>query len=105
MPRVNKIDPEVLKQANDEVRKLIRMEMVRRDLTYADLAKLLNDAGIEENERNLRNKIARGEFSAPFMLMCLNVMGTEGYQGAGDIIRNFLVGKQAEEKMKRSRGE
>lgn len=49
--------------------------MIGKGLTYADLARLLDEAGVHDNERNLRNKVSRGEFSATFMLMCLKVMG------------------------------
>jgi hypothetical protein len=44
---------------------------------FAELAKRLNAAGIEENERNLRNKIARGEMQASFFLICLRLLGCD----------------------------
>lgn len=55
--------------------------MKRRGLTYAQLADKLTAAGHRasngkpENERNLRNKVARGTFTAAFLLECLAVIG------------------------------
>ena len=53
---------------------LVQMEMKSRELTYADLTKELNSLGIMDNERNVRNKVARGTFSAAFFLSCLQAM-------------------------------
>jgi hypothetical protein len=53
---------------------VIRTEMVRRGMNYADLVLALAEWGLEENERNLRNKVARGTFSASFLLQCLAAM-------------------------------
>lgn len=53
----------------------IRAEMVRNRLTYAHLVELLGTIGIEENERNLRNKVKRGTFSAAFYVQCLVALG------------------------------
>lgn len=53
----------------------IRAEMVRNRLTYAHLVELLRQIGIEENERNLRNKVKRGTFSASFYVQCLVALG------------------------------
>lgn len=54
---------------------LLKGELKRRGLTYADLAAKLTAAGHEENERNLRNKVARGTFTAAFLLECLVAIG------------------------------
>ena len=54
---------------------LLKGELKRRNLTYADLAERLTSAGTPENERNLRNKVARGTFTAAFLLECLAVIG------------------------------
>lgn len=54
---------------------LLKSELKRRNLTYADLAERLTAVGTPENERNLRNKIARGSFTAAFLLECLHVIG------------------------------
>ena len=31
--------------------------------------------GIDDNERNLRNKVSRGKFTAGFLLQCLTAIG------------------------------
>ncbi|WP_022693721.1 DUF6471 domain-containing protein [Ponticaulis koreensis] len=41
---------------------------------YATLSEKLNDAGIDITARGLENKIARGTFSAAFMLQCLDLL-------------------------------
>lgn len=57
------------------VRGLLRAEMTRRGIGYAELADALGKLGVEENERNVRNKVARGTFSAPFLVQCLLALG------------------------------
>jgi hypothetical protein len=53
---------------------IIRVEMTKRGMTYADLVGALGKIGVVEDERNLRNKIARSTFSASFLLQCLVAM-------------------------------
>lgn len=59
---------------NAHAKAVLRGEMMRRRIRAADLTDLLAEIGIEENERNLGNKIARGTFSAAFFLQCLAAM-------------------------------
>ncbi len=59
---------------NIRAKAVLRAEMARRQITSADLVKLLADVGIDDNERNVGNKIARGTFSAAFFLQCLAAM-------------------------------
>lgn len=54
---------------------LLRAEMTKRSITYAGLADLLYDFGIEENAKNLRNKMARGTFTAAWYFSLLMIMG------------------------------
>jgi hypothetical protein len=54
---------------------LLKAELKRKGLTYADLAEKLSAIGLVENERNLNNKISRGGFTAAFMLQCFAVIG------------------------------
>ena len=56
---------------------LLRGEMARRSVTYAQLAERLAAIGIDDNERNLRNKVSRGKFTAGFMLQCLTAIGVD----------------------------
>ncbi len=53
---------------------LLKFLMEREELTYRQLAEKLNGLGIEENERNLRNKISKGEMSAAMFLILMKVL-------------------------------
>lgn len=44
-------------------------------MTYAQLVARLAEIGVAEDERNLRNKVSRGKFTAAFLLQCLKAMG------------------------------
>jgi hypothetical protein len=45
--------------------------MTRRGVTYEALVEKLATLGINEDDRNLRNKVARGKFTAALLLQCL----------------------------------
>lgn len=57
------------------VKGLLKAELKRRDLTYAELAERLGAVGIHESTRNISNKIARGRFTAVFFVQCLEAIG------------------------------
>jgi hypothetical protein len=59
---------------------LLKGELKRRGLTYADLAEKLKGIGVNETDRNLNNKISRGGFSAAFLLQCLKAIGSQSLQ-------------------------
>ncbi len=59
----------------EEPKRLLRAEMVKRGLTYDGLADRLAELGVIESTVNLRNKVARGKFTATFLLQCLTAMG------------------------------
>lgn len=62
----------------EEVAKnLLKAELKRRGVTYAQLAERLAGIGVHETERNLNNKISRGGFSAAFFLQCLRAAEVE----------------------------
>ena len=56
---------------------IIRAELKRRNLSYADLAERLAAIGVKDNERNIANKIARGSFTAVFFLQCMEAIGVK----------------------------
>jgi len=76
MPKRLNIDPTLDAETKDWVRALLRIEMTDKRVTYRELVDLLKQAGLDEKETNLRNKIARGEMSAANLLLCLKVLGT-----------------------------
>jgi 3-mercaptopyruvate sulfurtransferase SseA len=59
------------------VKGILKGELKRRNVSYADLAEKLGKLGIKENERNIANKIARGSFTAVFFVQCLEAIGCE----------------------------
>ncbi len=54
---------------------LLKAELKRRGITYAQLVGKLAELGISETERNIRNKVSRGKFTAAFLLQCLSAIG------------------------------
>lgn len=63
-------------RAND-VKAILKAELKRRGLTYADLVVRLAAHGVVESEANLRNKISRGAFTATFFMQCLIAAGCD----------------------------
>ena len=60
------------KEWKARVKALLKAELNRRDLTYADLAAAI---GVKDTERNISNKLGRGSFAAFFFLQCLSAIG------------------------------
>ncbi|MBV8977979.1 MAG: hypothetical protein JO261_00170 [Alphaproteobacteria bacterium] len=56
----------------ERAKNLLKGELKRQGLTYADLAERLAALGVQETERNLANKISRGGFTAAFLLQCFD---------------------------------
>lgn len=69
-----KSDP-VTVEFETRAKNLLKGELKRKGVTYAQLAEKLAGVGVAENERNLNNKISRGGFSAAFLLQCLEAIG------------------------------
>ncbi len=65
---------------DEKAKGTLRAEMARHDVTYAQLVDKLADKGIEDNERNLRNKVRQGKFTAAFLLQCLSAFGCSQLQ-------------------------
>lgn len=55
---------------------LLKSELKRKGVTYAQLVEKLDAIGISEKEVNVANKLSRGKFSAAFMLQCLSAVGS-----------------------------
>lgn len=54
---------------------LLKAELKRKGVTYAQLVEKLDAIGISEKEVNVRNKLSRGKFSAAFLLQSLCAIG------------------------------
>lgn len=50
---------------------LLKAELKRKGVTYAQLVDRLAAIGVDEKEVNVRNKLSRGKFTAAFLLQCL----------------------------------
>ena len=59
-----------------KAKNLLKAELKRKGVTYAQLAEKLTEIGVHENERNLNNKISRGGFTAAFLIQCLDAIGS-----------------------------
>jgi len=71
--RRKKSDTEWRKYAGN----LLKAELKRKGMTYADLAEKLKEIGIEENGQNIGNTLSRGAFSFIFALQCFKVIGVK----------------------------
>ena len=58
-----------------KVKQLLKGELKRRGVTYAQLVEYLGEIGVVDSEPNIRNKLARGKFTAVFLLQCLEAIG------------------------------
>ncbi len=58
-----------------KVKNVLKAELKRRGIGYKELADRLNAIGVSENEPNIRNKLARGRFTAVFMVQVLAAIG------------------------------
>jgi uncharacterized protein DUF6471 len=56
---------------------ILRVEMAKQGLSYKGLQAKLADIGVVEEEPAIRNKVARGKFSAAFLLQCLSAIGVQ----------------------------
>ena len=57
------------------VKGLLKAELKRRNVTYSQLVEKLAAIGVQDSEPNIRNKLARGKFTAVFFLQCLVAIG------------------------------
>jgi hypothetical protein len=60
-----------------KVKALLKSELKRRNVTYAQLVDKLAGIGVHETEPNVRNKLARGKFTAVFLIQCLEAIGAD----------------------------
>ena len=54
---------------------ILKAELKRKGVTYAQLVEKLAEIGIDEKEVNVRNKLSRGKFTAAFLIQCLVAVG------------------------------
>ena len=61
----------------DAASRLLKAELVREKLTFAQLAERLRGLGIPETEASVKNKLFRGTFSTTFLMQCMAALGRE----------------------------
>ena len=59
------------------VKSLLKAELKRKNVTYAQLVGKLADIGVMDSEPTVRNKISRGKFTAVFLVQCLEAIGAQ----------------------------
>ncbi len=60
--------------------RFLKAEMKRAGVTYAELAKRLEEHGLRETEASLANKLSRGTVAATLFLATIAALGMEGVQ-------------------------
>jgi hypothetical protein len=66
------------KEWGDRARRFLKTRLKQADVGYRELAERLNKHGLHETEVTITGKLARGAFSAAFLLACLAVLELEG---------------------------
>jgi len=59
------------------IRQFLKAELKRRNITYEELARRLNEFGDRETKASVANKLSRGQFSAIFLVDSLRAIGVE----------------------------
>ena len=58
--------------------RFLKAEMKRAGVTYTELARRLEEHGLQETEASITSKLARGTFAATFFLAVLAALGLDG---------------------------
>ena len=66
------------KEWGSKASRFIKAEIKRAGIGYKELAERLNKHRLEETETSITGKLARGTFSATFLLACIAVLELEG---------------------------
>jgi hypothetical protein len=75
MPKNSYKNNALTQEYEEKAKNLLKAELKRKGVTYAQLAEKLDALGVKETERNLANKISRGGFTAVFFIQCLEAIG------------------------------
>jgi Domain of unknown function (DUF6471) len=60
------------------VSRFLKAELKRAAVSYKELARRLNEHGLQETEDSITSKLGRGTFAVTFFLSCLAVLELEG---------------------------
>ena len=70
--------PDREKEWGTKASRFLKAELKRVGIGYKELAQRLQAHGMVETEAGIASKLARGTFSATFLLACLAVLELEG---------------------------
>src|SRR5215210_2200297 len=65
------------RQWADRVRRYVKAELKREEVSYAELARRLKDQGLEETEASITAKLNRGTFAATFFIATMKALGRD----------------------------
>ena len=80
MPKIVYKNNPLTQGYEEKAKNLLKSELKRRGVTYAQLVEKLSVLGVQETERNLANKISRGGFTGAFLIQCLDAIGCRSLQ-------------------------
>lgn len=66
------------KELAGKATRYLKAEMKRAGVTYAELAKRLEEHGLQETEASIANKFSRGTVAATLFLAALAALGLQG---------------------------
>jgi len=66
------------KEWASRVSRFIKAELKRAGISYKELARRLNDHGLQETEDSITSKLGRGTFAVTFFLATLAVLEMDG---------------------------
>jgi Domain of unknown function (DUF6471) len=61
----------------DRMKRFVKAELKRADVTYEELARRLREMGYDETKVSVANKLSRGTFSATFFVAVMKAIGRE----------------------------
>jgi hypothetical protein len=61
----------------ERVKRYLKAELKRADMTYEELANRLKKAGLDETTVSVTNKLSRGTFSATFLIAAVRAIGLD----------------------------
>ena len=80
-------------------KRLIKAEMLKRDIKAEDLVILLGNIGINETKSSINIKISRGTFSAAFLFQVLQVIGCKNLEITSPTELNLKLENIAQSKL------
>ena len=60
------------------ISRFVKAELKRAGVSYKELARRLNEQGLEETEDSITSKLGRGTFAATFLLATLTALKLDG---------------------------